>query len=193
MGASQPIENQQRSYEGFEKKHDMECTTPTRGECVTAVLTQMLSHSIRPDRTQATRRQRVTELDDFRFEDIGCFRWGALRTSGALLNPLGLGALIAILLLIQPTFGTAHLPTHHRNRLTRYVALKRLLTVSLQGTRRTSRFPLRVFSFRMTICSRCHGTTPQGRLGLSSGLGRLQAWLTRCAASLRWAGGFRWR
>src|SRR5262249_14673649 len=28
MGASQPIENQQRSYEGFEKKHDMECTTP---------------------------------------------------------------------------------------------------------------------------------------------------------------------
>ena len=28
MGASQPIENQQRSYEVLEKKHYMECTTP---------------------------------------------------------------------------------------------------------------------------------------------------------------------
>src|SRR5262249_55572103 len=27
MGASQPIENQQRSYEVLEKKHDMTCTT----------------------------------------------------------------------------------------------------------------------------------------------------------------------
>src|SRR5215813_11194885 len=27
MAASQPIENQQRSHEGFEKKHYMECTT----------------------------------------------------------------------------------------------------------------------------------------------------------------------
>src|SRR5215467_11140952 len=153
----------------------------------------MLSHAIRTDRTHATRRQRLAELDDFRFEGIRCFRRGALRTSGALLNPLRLGALIAILPFIQPTFGTAHLPAHHRNRLTRYVALKRLLTASLQGTRRTSRFPLRIFSFIMTICSRCHGTTPQGRLGLSSGLGRLRAWLTRCASSLCWAGGFRWR
>jgi len=46
---------------------------------------------------------------------------------------------------------------------------------------------------RMMICSRCHGTTPRGRLGSSSGLGRLRAWLTRCASSLQWAGGFRWR
>src|SRR5215468_5892820 len=45
----------------------------------------------------------------------------------------------------------------------------------------------------MMICSRCHGTPLRGRLGPSSGLGRLQAWLTRCASSLRWAGGFRWR
>src|SRR5215471_15777240 len=28
MAAPQPIENQQRSYEVFEKKHYMECTTP---------------------------------------------------------------------------------------------------------------------------------------------------------------------
>jgi len=27
MAAPQPIENPQRSYEVFEKKHDMECTT----------------------------------------------------------------------------------------------------------------------------------------------------------------------
>ena len=123
----------------------------------------------------------------------GVFVGGALRTSGALLHPLGLGALIAMLPCIQPTFGTAHLPAHHLNRLTRSVALKRLVTAALQGTRRTSRFPLRIFSFRRTLCSRCHGTTPRGRLGPSSGLERLWAWLTRCASSLRWAGGFRWR
>ena len=166
---------------------------PTRGDRVTAVLTQMLSNAIRTDRTQATRRQRLASLDDCRCESIRCFRRGALRTSGALLNPRGLGALLAILPCIPPTFGTAPLPAHHLNRLTRYVALKRLLTASLQGTRRTSRFPLRIFSFSMTLCSRCQGTTPRGRLGLSSGLERLRAWLTRCASSLRWAGGFRWR
>jgi hypothetical protein len=37
MLTSQPIENQQRSYEVFEKKHDMECTTkhsgPSEMEC----------------------------------------------------------------------------------------------------------------------------------------------------------------
>jgi hypothetical protein len=126
-------------------------------------------------------------------EGLRCLRRGALRTSGALVTPLGLGALIAMLPFIQPTFGTAYLPAHHLNRLTRSVALKRLLTASLQGTRRTARFPLRMFSFRMTLCSRCHGTTPRGRLSPSSGLGRLRAWLTRCASSLRWAGGFRWR
>jgi hypothetical protein len=60
-------------------------------------------------------------------------------------------------------------------------------------TRRTSRFPLWIFSFRMTLCSRCHGTTPRGRLGPSSGLERLRTGLTRCASSLRWAGGFRGR
>jgi hypothetical protein len=31
MAAPQPIENQQRSYEVFEKKHYMECTTMTEG------------------------------------------------------------------------------------------------------------------------------------------------------------------
>jgi hypothetical protein len=33
MAAPQPIENQQRLYEGFEKKHYMECTTRFRGLC----------------------------------------------------------------------------------------------------------------------------------------------------------------
>src|SRR5882724_6544673 len=32
MATPQPIENPQRSYEVFEKKHDMECTTGARGE-----------------------------------------------------------------------------------------------------------------------------------------------------------------
>src|SRR5215471_21177027 len=153
----------------------------------------MLSHAIRTDRTQATRRQRLAELDDCRCEGLRCLRRGALRTSGALLHPRGLGARIAILPFLQPTFGTAPLPAPYRNRLPRSVARKRLLTASLEGTRRTLRFPLRIFSFRMTICSRYHGTPPRGRLGPSSGLGRLRAWLTRCASSLRWAGGFRWR
>jgi hypothetical protein len=45
----------------------------------------------------------------------------------------------------------------------------------------------------MMICARCHGTPPRGQLGPSSGRGRLRAWLTRCASSLRWAGGFRRR
>src|SRR5215472_18977440 len=31
MAAPQPIEHQQRSYEVFEKKHDMECTTQSHG------------------------------------------------------------------------------------------------------------------------------------------------------------------
>jgi hypothetical protein len=166
---------------------------PTRGDRVTAVLTPRLSHSIRIDRTHATRRPRLASPDDCRCEGIRCLRRGALRTSGALLNPLGLGALRALLPLRQPPFGTAHLPAHHRHRLTRSGALKRLLTTSLQGTRRPWRLPLRLCSFSMTLCSRCHGITPQGRLGPSSGLGRLRAWLTRCASSLRWAGGFRWR
>src|SRR5262245_38902595 len=33
MAASQPIENQQRSYKVFEKKHYMECTTKQKAQC----------------------------------------------------------------------------------------------------------------------------------------------------------------
>src|SRR5215510_4635803 len=38
MAAPQPIENPQRSYEVFEKKHDMECTTLDEAFCLGVVV-----------------------------------------------------------------------------------------------------------------------------------------------------------
>jgi hypothetical protein len=54
MAASQPVEYTQRSYEVFEKKHDMECTTPMGPNAAASAL------SIRPStrNTPAAKRRR---------------------------------------------------------------------------------------------------------------------------------------
>jgi transposase len=57
MLTSQPIENQQRSYEVFEKKHDMECTTYFRTWRRAGVWEQM-HDTLRGDLREASGRTR---------------------------------------------------------------------------------------------------------------------------------------
>jgi hypothetical protein len=90
----------------------------TRGKRLDAALPEMVSNHVSADRARPVWHQCMAQPDDFRSEGIRCFRRGGLRTSRVLLKPLGLGGLIAILPLIQPTFCTAYLPADHLNGVT---------------------------------------------------------------------------
>src|SRR5882724_882347 len=54
-------------------------------------------------------RQRLTELDDGRFDALRCLGRGGFRTPRVLLSPGGFCGLIALFPFVQPTFGAAHL------------------------------------------------------------------------------------
>src|SRR2546421_612567 len=129
-----------------------------RGPRLDAVVTAMVAHHASADRPRPGWRQRLAPPDVVRFEGIRCCRRGGRRTSSVRLKPLGLGDLLAMLPLLQPTLCPAQLPAEHRNRVTGQGALKPLWTAPLQGCRRSSRFPPLLLPSCMTIGSRCYGT-----------------------------------
>ena len=145
----------------------------TGGKRLDAALPEMVANHASADRPRPGWRQRLAPPDVVRFEGIRCCRRGGRRTSSVRLKPLGLGDLLAMLPLLQPTLCPAQLPAEHRNRVTGQGALKPLWTAPLQGCRRSSRFPPLLLPSCMTICSRCHGTLLFGRVGKSSCLERL--------------------
>jgi len=68
-------------------------------------------------------RQCPTEIDDSRFDGLRRFGRGGLGAPRAFLRPGGFGGLIALLPLVQPTFGTAHLVADPLNGIAVQVAL----------------------------------------------------------------------
>jgi hypothetical protein len=111
-----------------------------------------------------------------------------------LLTPIGLSALRALLPLLQPAFCTTHLLADDRNGVAGQVALQPRLTTPLQDCRRHARFPSLALPARMTLCSRCHGTTltclrGHGRCLLAASL---HAWYA-VSPHPDGSGGFLWR
>src|SRR4029453_11421728 len=120
---------------------------------------EMTLNHARPHRCGAVWRQRLTERDECRFAGLRRFARGRLGTPRALLRPGGCSGPIALLPLVQPTFGTAHLLADDLNGVAVEVACNRELTAVLKvggggGTRAAL-----IATFCVRICSRCHGTT----------------------------------
>src|SRR5262245_37830607 len=78
-------------------------------------MAEMIPNHASAHRGGAVWRQRLTERDECRFDGLRRFARGCLGTPRALLRPGGFGSPIALLPLVQPTFGTAHLLTDDRN------------------------------------------------------------------------------
>jgi len=68
------------------------------------VMAEMILDHASAHRFGSVWRQRLTELDDFRFEALRCLGRVVLRTPRVLLRPGGFCGLIAILPFVQPTF-----------------------------------------------------------------------------------------
>src|SRR5215471_19173253 len=111
-------------------------------------------------RVGAVWRQRLTELDDGRFDVLRGLGRGGLRTPGALLRPGGFCRPIAMLPFVQPTFCTAHLVADRLNAVSVQVALHRELAALFKGGRRDVICTVQMLTSQVAICSRCHGTIP---------------------------------
>src|SRR5215467_4576571 len=96
-------------------------------------MAEMIPNHASAHRFGAVWRQGLTEPGDFRFDGLRRSGRGGLGTPRALLRPGGFGGLIAILPLVQPTFGTAHLLADGLNGVAVQVALNRELTAFLRA------------------------------------------------------------
>src|SRR5215471_155597 len=122
------------------------------------VMAEMRLDHASAHRVGAVWRQRLTELNDGRFDVLRGLGRGGLRTPGALLSPGGFWSPIALLPFVQPTFCTAHLVADRLNAVSVQVALHRALTALFKGGRCAVSCAVQISTCQVTICSRCHGT-----------------------------------
>ena len=121
-------------------------------------MAEMLPNHASAHRFGAVWRQHLAKRDDFRFNGLRGFGRSGRGTPRALLRPGGVGGLITMLPLVQPTFCTAHLLADDLNGVSVEVALNRELTAVLKIGGRTCIWAAQISTFCVTICSRCHGT-----------------------------------
>src|SRR5215468_583975 len=119
---------------------------------------EMIPNPASAHRCGAGWRQCLTERDEGRFDGLRRFGRGGLGAPRAFLRPGRCGSLIAVLPLVQPTFGTAHLPADLLNGIAVQVALHGELAAGLKVSGCDFTCATMIATFCMAICSRCHGT-----------------------------------